>query len=311
MAIKFNGQDLVKRLINWQEVSKIMKGSTQIRPTYIPPTPQPTYHIMWDFATAWASGSLPSGWSGSGWWYTTSGGGVTSNSDNQAVYLEPDSMPDLSRASRIVVETWFTMTSRAGFANLISGGGSILTSFNGNSEVVTINTSSYSESAGLTMPYTGLLTTTYSLCDEVMAQQIDDLTYEYDLSDGDIARLRSGTDFQFQMSGYTPVTLSSLDFYIWNTDIMFDRTASQVSCNLGDTITIYWTATWSTAGYYNPATLRKCFSVNRAVWTDTYHTAFEISLTATTTWSTYALTYSDLDYLDTYKYDTLTLTVLE
>ena len=62
MAIKINWQDLQKRIINWQEVQKVMLNWNQIRPSS---SPTPAYQIVWDFATAWASGQLPTGWVGS------------------------------------------------------------------------------------------------------------------------------------------------------------------------------------------------------------------------------------------------------
>ena len=37
MAIKYNGLDLQKRIINWKEVSKVMYNGTQIRPSVVPP----------------------------------------------------------------------------------------------------------------------------------------------------------------------------------------------------------------------------------------------------------------------------------
>lgn len=64
MAIKINWQDLQKRIINWQEVQKVMLNWNQIRPSS---SPTPTYQIVWDFATAWASGQLPAGWVGEPW----------------------------------------------------------------------------------------------------------------------------------------------------------------------------------------------------------------------------------------------------
>ena len=54
MAIKINGKDLAKRIINWQEVQKVMLNGYQIRPST-----SPSYlYIPWDFTNS----SLPSDW---------------------------------------------------------------------------------------------------------------------------------------------------------------------------------------------------------------------------------------------------------
>lgn len=81
MAIKINWQDLQKRIINWQEVQKVMLNWNQIRPSW--PTPTPTYQVVWDFATAWASGQLPTGWVARSWREPNiSNGGISYNPEN-------------------------------------------------------------------------------------------------------------------------------------------------------------------------------------------------------------------------------------
>lgn len=55
MGIKYGSHDLVKRIIDWHEVEKVMYNGSQIWPNTAP-TPQPTYHIMWDFT----QGVMPS-----------------------------------------------------------------------------------------------------------------------------------------------------------------------------------------------------------------------------------------------------------
>lgn len=57
MAIKINGKDLAKRIINWVEVEKVMANGSQIRPTSTPPTPT-DIHIHADFTNY----SMPSWW---------------------------------------------------------------------------------------------------------------------------------------------------------------------------------------------------------------------------------------------------------
>lgn len=59
MAIKINWQDLQKRIINWHEVHAVVIDWRKIRPS-------DWNLIMADFATAWASGNLPTWW-GSLW----------------------------------------------------------------------------------------------------------------------------------------------------------------------------------------------------------------------------------------------------
>lgn len=56
MAIKINWQDLQKRIINWHEVHAVVIDWRKIRPS-------DWNLIMADFATAWASGNLPTWWS--------------------------------------------------------------------------------------------------------------------------------------------------------------------------------------------------------------------------------------------------------
>lgn len=58
MAIKINGKDLAKRIINWQEVEKVMLNGSQIWPSE---TPSPYIYIDADFTNY----SLPQWWSGS------------------------------------------------------------------------------------------------------------------------------------------------------------------------------------------------------------------------------------------------------
>lgn len=50
MGIKYGSHDLVKRIIDWHEVEKVMYNGSQIRPNIVPPTPSaPTFSLVWDF----------------------------------------------------------------------------------------------------------------------------------------------------------------------------------------------------------------------------------------------------------------------
>ena len=87
MAIKIDWQDLQKRYLGWDEVVKVMLNGGEIRPNTVPP-PQPNYHIMWDFATSWASWQLPSGWTMTAWSWTAiiDINWVTSDSSNARIW---------------------------------------------------------------------------------------------------------------------------------------------------------------------------------------------------------------------------------
>ena len=115
MAIKIDGQDLLKKFIGWQEIVRIYKNGGEIRPNTVPPV-QPTYHIVWDF-TQW---SLPS------WWYSDYGGVSYSNNwisldttrwTDYVTIKNQNSMPSLAHASRVKIDydfyrTWYpTQTS--------------------------------------------------------------------------------------------------------------------------------------------------------------------------------------------------------
>lgn len=62
MSIKYGTHDLVKRIINWHEVEKVIYNGNQIRPSSTPPTPTPTYSWWWDFSS-W----MPFGWGVKTW----------------------------------------------------------------------------------------------------------------------------------------------------------------------------------------------------------------------------------------------------
>lgn len=110
MAIKINWQDLQKRIINWQEVQKVMLNWNQIRPSW--PTPTPTYQIVWDFATAWASGQLPAGWVARSWREPNiSNGGISYNTDNvRSSAVDYNNIPSFMDSKKITFK--FIYSSR-------------------------------------------------------------------------------------------------------------------------------------------------------------------------------------------------------
>lgn len=107
MSIKYGSHDLVKRIIDWHNVEKVIYNGNQIWPSS--PQPQPTYHIVWDF-TQW---SLPS------WWSSTYGGVSYSNNwisldttgwTDYVTIKNQNSMPSLVNASRIKIDYDFYRT---------------------------------------------------------------------------------------------------------------------------------------------------------------------------------------------------------
>ncbi len=102
MAIKINGKDLVKRIINWQEVSKVILNGSQIRPTY---QQYVNYHVVSNFAW-W-------GWWGWGWWATpswrTNNGwvfgeyGVSNWGSGQVVNQKYNGLPSLKNAVKVEI----------------------------------------------------------------------------------------------------------------------------------------------------------------------------------------------------------------
>lgn len=60
MAIKINGKDLSKRIINWHEVEKVIRNGVQIRPESTPPTPVSNAGVYWS-QSLWLI-SLSSDW---------------------------------------------------------------------------------------------------------------------------------------------------------------------------------------------------------------------------------------------------------
>lgn len=103
MAIKINGKDLVKRIINWQEVSKVILNGSQIRPTY---QQYVNYHVVSNFTWWW-------GWWGWGWWATpswrTNNGwvfgeyGVSNWGSGQVVNQKYNGLPSLKNAVKVEI----------------------------------------------------------------------------------------------------------------------------------------------------------------------------------------------------------------
>lgn len=103
MAIKIDGQDLLKKFIGWQEIVRIYKNGGEIRPNTVPPV-QPTYHVVGDF-TQW---SLPS------WWSISGAGSILYSNDwialdtswwtDSVIIKNQSSMPSLANASRIKID---------------------------------------------------------------------------------------------------------------------------------------------------------------------------------------------------------------
>ena len=100
MAIKIDGQDLLKKFIGWQEIVRIYKNGGEIRPNTVPPTPpQPAYHIVGDF-TQWV---IPSWWLVN-WDYTLDSAWISMWTNNVGIF--PLNFPSLKRASNIEVSIY-------------------------------------------------------------------------------------------------------------------------------------------------------------------------------------------------------------
>lgn len=249
MAIKIDWQDLQKRYLGWDEVVKVMLNGGEIRPNTVPPTPpQPDYHIMWDFATSWASWQLPSGWSAStSWWatYTLDSNWINWISPQWVFvtwYMDINSLPDLSRASRVIVEVWFTSNGsvmEASFypwrmwTSIITWTNKYLTTILAGSQI--------HEPISISNPYTWILKTTYGLCDENITQDLWNIHYSYDLDNESIDRLRNNNSFQIYTELWNAMTLtiSNVDVYIWNASFIFNREYSSTSWNVWDSIKLY------------------------------------------------------------------------
>ena len=297
MTIKYNGQDLVRRIINWHDVEKVMYNGIQIRPSS--PTPTPTYHIMWDFASAWASGQLPSGWTMTAWTWTATidSNWVTTDSNWNWVYLNIDNYPSATRASRIVVEIWFTATSQWGFASLIkSSNYNQVLAFYWWDATIKSQTSGIlnSDSTWLTIPYTWTLTGIWNICDGELWLQIENLEFVHDLNNTDINTLRTSTWYELQMSWYSPITISSIDYYLWNTPIK--RANKRVNAEINSPYTYYFTKNGTVTPYisYDSNMLEVTPDLSNSLYV----------ITPKALWDTSITIWADQSFSN-YQYDTL------
>ena len=103
MAIKINGKDLVKRIINWQEVSKVILNGSQIRPTY---QQYVNYHVVSNFVWWGGWGGWGGGWAPS-WrtnnWGVFGGHGVSNWGSGQVVNQKYNGLPSLKNAVKVEI----------------------------------------------------------------------------------------------------------------------------------------------------------------------------------------------------------------
>lgn len=320
MAI-LNAWNDIERIIIWgHDVNKVIYNWAQIRPYEVPPTPEPTYHIVTDFASAWASWHLPSWrWATpwSGWWYSVSSSWVTSTwGGNVTLYPSNPSnpFPDLSWASRVVVEVWYTISLWWTIeSRLVPNDIPWLTRVQWHTVLwEQLLTTSYEtfkdwpeEDSGNILPYSGTLVTDYYVSDWFLAQ------YNWwemtsGLNDSDVLSIRWSYDYSLTISWANAVTISSVDFYVWNTPIKFNRVLWQtITCNVWDTISLYGIAMGGIdATYYVDYSK---FTVERAVWLDIGMTRFVLELTAIDSWETYS--YVQSDSKEEYAYDVIYINI--
>lgn len=123
MAIKIDNKDLQRRIINGQDVQKVILNWSQIWPTEVPYV---DYHVISDFTGGWGWWWGWGGW-GLPWWWTFTWGSQwwLRIVPNEWIKIDQDAptgtvgkvrytwMPSLANAKRIVVEINFDLIQRA------------------------------------------------------------------------------------------------------------------------------------------------------------------------------------------------------
>lgn len=237
MAIKIDGQDLLKKFIGWQEIVRIYKNGGEIRPNTVPPV-QPTYHIISDF-TQW---SLPSDYTIVSWSaiYTRYGIGVDTSGWSSELYINTNTssgFPSLKNATKIRIELkfyWDVVNSSAMSIILNSNDWVTISKSDARFDSSTPWVYSFSRELDL-QTYTTKLT---------MTTPLGVTTYTtWESTDYFVWNTRESTWLTFRLFPW--VALSDVDVYIWESNIVYVNSIS----NIGTIITSPWATVTQNISY--------------------------------------------------------------
>ena len=237
MAIKIDGQDLLKKFIGWQEIVRIYKNGGEIRPNTVPPV-QPTYHIISDF-TQW---SLPSDYTITSWSaiYTSNGISVDTSGWSSSLSIRTDNnsgFPSLKNATKIKIEIKFYWDVVNNYAmNIILNSYDWVTISKDDARFDSSTPWVYSFSHELDLQtYTTKLTMTTPLgvTTYTTGESYDFLVWE----------TRESTWLYFSLFSW--VALSDVDVYIWESSIVYVNSIS----NIGTITTSPWATVTQTLSY--------------------------------------------------------------
>lgn len=236
MAIKIDGQDLLKKFIGWQEIVRIYKNGGEIRPNTVPPV-QPTYHVISDF-TQW---SLPSDYSIVSWSavYTSNGISVDTSGWSSELSINTNTssgFPSLKNATKIRIEIKFYWDVANSSAMVVILGSEWVTISKSDARFDSSTPWVYSFSHELDLQtYTTKLT---------MTTPLGVTTYTtWESYDYFVWKTRESTWLTFRLFPW--VALSDVDVYIWESNIVYVNSIS----NIGTITTSPWATVTQTISY--------------------------------------------------------------
>ena len=249
MAIKIDGQDLLKKFIGWQEIVRIYKNGGEIRPNTVPPV-QPTYHVISDF-TQW---SLPSDYTITSWSavYTSNGISVDISGWSSVLYIVTDNssgFPSLENATKIRIEIKFYWDLVSNRPIQIGLNGWLWVSINKKDARFDSSTPwVYSFTRELDLQtYTNKL---------IMGTPLGVNTYTTtEFSDYEVWGIRKSTLLTFHL--YPWVALSDVDVYIWESNIIYVNSVSSIwTITTSPSTTVTQTISYSPDSANSSANLR-------------------------------------------------------
>ena len=253
MAIKIDGQDLLKKFIGWQEIVRIYKNGGEIRPNTVPPV-QPTYHIISDF-TQW---SLPSDYTITSWSavYTSNGISVDTSGWSSMLSINTNTssgFPSLKNATKIKIEIKFYWDVINNYAiQIILNSNDWVTISKDDARFDSSTPWVYSFSRELDLQtYTTKLT---------MTTPLGVTTYTtWESYDQFVWNTRESTWLTFRLFPW--VALSDVDVYIWESSIVYVNSISSIG--------VITTSPWATVTQtllYSPGSANS--SANLGIVTD-------------------------------------------
>ena len=220
--------------------------------------------------------------------------GTSGNIDNWWIWLS--NPPDLSRASRVVIETSFAHNTAQIAIGLAVGVSTDFTQRQGE-ETLTTRLRRYEEYTENVSPsYPCTLTTTYNICDGEVWQQLESYEFAYDLRTEDVAAIRATNTFSSEMwvTDTETITVSSMDVYVWNTPIK--RADKRVNAEINYPYTYYFAKNGTVTPYisYDSNMLEVTPDLSNSLYV----------ITPKALWDTSITIWADQSFSN-YQYDTL------